>query len=54
MDWIGISQTNIQAVLEDAAEQQVQNHQDKQWLMKLKDITTKKKNSLQSIYFLKF
>ena len=28
----------IQAVLEDAEEQQVQNHQDKQWLMKLREV----------------
>ena len=28
----------IQAVLEDAEEQQVQNHQDKQWLMKLREL----------------
>ena len=29
---------SIQAVLEDAEEQQVQNHQDKQWLMKLREV----------------
>ena len=28
----------IQAVLEDAEEQQVQNHQDEQWLMKLREV----------------
>ncbi|KAK9989472.1 hypothetical protein SO802_029711 [Lithocarpus litseifolius] len=28
----------IQAVLEDAEEQQVQNHQDKHWLMKLREV----------------
>ena len=28
----------IQAVLEDAEEQRVQNHQDKQWLMKLREV----------------